>query len=85
MGDNLIFKSFKFKTKEKDKINLENRLHKIIESKNPKFLKSFMSGYRYSYSKKLLKKFSNIKNINIFGMGGSSLGSKAIYTFLKIK
>ena len=29
MGENLIFKSFKFKTKEKDKINLENRLQNI--------------------------------------------------------
>ena len=40
-----------------------------------------MSGYRYSSYQEIIKKFSNIKNINIFGMGGSSLAQKLFTLF----
>ena len=41
--------------------------------------------YNYSYKGKQLKKFNNFKFYNVFGIGGSSLGIKAIYEFLKYK
>ena len=41
--------------------------------------------YKDSYTKKLVSNLKNIKNINLIGMGGSSLGAKAIYNFLKPK
>ena len=40
---------------------------------------------KYSYTKKSIKKLKGYKDIRIFGMGGSSLGTLAIYDFLKHK
>tara|TARA_B100002052_G_C15595710_1_gene468681 strand:- start:368 stop:655 length:288 start_codon:yes stop_codon:yes gene_type:complete len=48
-------------------------------------LKSFTSNYKYSYSKKDLKKIKKENNFKIIGMGGSILGTEAIYEFLKHK
>ena len=87
MGANLIFKSFNYKTKLKDQKKLSKYLNKIIQLEWPEFFKSFKKNYKYTYDKKIIQKYKAIKNINIIGMGGSSLGSKAIYNFLiqKIK
>ena len=41
--------------------------------------------YKYSFEKNYIKKFKNNSNFRIIGMGGSSLGTKAIYDFLKDK
>ena len=41
--------------------------------------------YKYSYSKKIIKKYKKLSNLRIIGMGGSVLGSEAIYDFLKPK
>ena len=46
-------------------------------------LQSFSKDYKYSYSKKTLNKFKNYKVIRIIGMGGSILGTEAIFQFLK--
>ena len=87
MGANLIFKSFNYKTKLKDQKKLSKYLNKIIQLEWPEFFKSFKKNYKYTYDKKIIQKYKAIKNINIIGMGGSSLGTKAIYNFLiqKIK
>ena len=50
---------------------------KVFETLNPK--------YKYSYSKKQIKQFSKNKNFRIIGMGGSVLGTQAIYQFLNHK
>jgi len=78
---NLLFKDFKKKRKSK---KIYDNLKKIIYSEN-EVINSLTQNYKYSYTKKLIKRFSNFKNIRIFGMGGSSLGSHAIYDFLKHK
>tara|TARA_Y100001970_G_scaffold264412_1_gene350995 strand:+ start:699 stop:1856 length:1158 start_codon:yes stop_codon:yes gene_type:complete len=85
MTKNLIFENFSniFKTKQKKKLSIY--LKKINNLEWPKFIKSFKINYKYSYNKNLIKKFKNIHNINIIGMGGSSIGSKAIYNFLRNK
>jgi len=61
--------------------------HLLLNIKNNKIppLISFEKNYKYSFSKLSIKKFSKYKNIIIVGMGGSSLGAKAIYSFFKKK
>ena len=78
---NINLKSFKsnFETLSTQK-NLKNLLRD-----QPKFFESLKPTYKYSYSKKKLSKFKKISNIRIIGMGGSVLGSEAIYNFLKKK
>ncbi len=41
--------------------------------------------YKFNFSSKNLKKFRKFKKIAIIGMGGSILGSEAIYNFLEVK
>ena len=48
-------------------------------------LQSYEKNYKMNFSSKTIKKFSKYKNIIIFGMGGSILGSKCIYSFFKSK
>ena len=74
----------------------ENFINKKVNSKLKKFLKDLISSksevinslsknYKYSYTKKSIKKYKKYKDIRVFGMGGSSLGTMAIYDFLKHK
>jgi len=55
-----------------------------FEGKVP-LLQSYEKNYKMNFSFKSIKKFSKYKNIIIFGMGGSILGSKCIYSFLNDK
>ena len=48
-------------------------------------LKSFDKNFRLAFTQKFLRKFKKKNYFNIIGMGGSSLGAKAIYSFLKNK
>ena len=48
-------------------------------------LQSYDKNYNLDFSFDKIKKFSKYKNIIIFGMGGSALGSKCIYYFFKKK
>jgi len=48
-------------------------------------LESFEKNYEFDFSPATVKKFSHYKNIFIIGMGGSILGTKSIYSFLKNK
>ena len=48
-------------------------------------LQSYDKNYELDFSFEKIKKFSKYKNIIIFGMGGSILGSKCIYSFFKKK
>ena len=59
----------------------------MIDLKNEKIplLESYNKNYKFDFSENLIKKFSKYKNIIIIGMGGSILGTKSIYSFLKKK
>ena len=57
---------------------------KLIKSNN-EILFSMSKDYKDSYKKNLVTNCKNKKIINIIGMGGSLLGAKAIYSFLKPK
>ena len=85
MSKSLILKNFKNKINLNKKTRLLNYIKKINNSDNPKFFITFKKGYKYSFNKKLIKKYMKFKNIHIIGMGGSSLGTKAIYNFLNKK
>ena len=78
---NFLFKDFKKKRKSKI---IQGHLKELILSDN-EVIYSLKCNYKYSFTKKLIKKYSKFKFLRIFGMGGSSLGSHAIYDFLKHK
>ncbi len=78
---NIFFRNFK---RRKNNINLRKHLRQLIFSKN-EVIKSLKKDYYYSYTKQKIKKFKKYKDVRIFGMGGSSLGSNAIYDFLRFK
>ena len=85
MVQNFVFKNFEKKINTKYKKKLINFFNQDNKFKLPDFIKSFKNNYKYSYDKNFIKKYKKFTNINIIGMGGSSLGSKAIYSFLKEK
>jgi len=81
LSKNINFKSFGHKTKnQKIKKNLKN-----ILSQNNEILKSLTTAYKYQYNKSLIKKIKKEKTLKIIGMGGSIIGTHAIYDFLKHK
>ena len=63
---------------------LLKELNKILLNEN-EVINSLKRNYKYNYSKELVKKLKNYKTFQLIGMGGSILGSKAIYDFLKKK
>ena len=65
--------------------NIFNLFKKDFENKTIPFLKSYTKEYKFEFSTATVKKYSRYKNIIIFGMGGSILGTKSIYSFLKKK
>ena len=75
--------SLKYKSTALKK-NIKASLKYLISSKSH-ILSSMKNNYRDSYDKTLISDFKKYKNINLIGMGGSSLGSKAIYNFLNLK
>ena len=78
---NFLFKDFKKKRKSK---KIQGHLKELILSDN-EVIYSLKRNYKFSFTKKLIKKYNKFKFLRIFGMGGSSLGSHAIYDFLKHK
>ena len=75
------FKNFRIKKK----FGLINKnLIKILEINN-NVIKSLKKDYKNSFNKNLINKFKNKLDLRIIGMGGSSLGFKAIYSFLSEK
>ena len=81
---NIIFKNFQQKKNIKVKKKINNILKKELITSDL-LLNSFNENYKYSYKKKFLNKFKNFDTINLIGMGGSILGTEAIYDFLKLK
>ena len=77
----MIFKNFlnikNNKKIKKDFINLIKYQPQLFETLKPT--------YKYSYSKKVISKYKKFSNIRVIGMGGSILGTEAIYDFLKKK
>ena len=70
---------------------LTKEFNKVIfkinsDIKNPKTTLSILDNkYKFNFENKDLKKFKKFKTIALIGMGGSALGSKALYYFLEKK
>ena len=81
-----LFKNFqkKFLIK-RDKKKVIRILNQLL-NKNIQTIKSLSNDYENSYKKKQLSKYKKkFLNYRLIGMGGSILGAKAIYNFLKHK
>ena len=78
---NLRLENFKGK-KISPKIKIQ--LKEILNHKN-EIIRSLEKNYKNKYSKKTISKFNKFKEFCVIGMGGSILGSKAIYNFLNHK
>ena len=77
----IIFTNFKVKI---NNFLVKRELTNLLK-KNDEVVKSLSLNYSYSFNIKKLKKFKNKKFFRIIGIGGSILGAKAIYYFLKNK
>ena len=71
----------------KKKIFIEKKkflnLFQNLIKKNNQILTSMDKNYKDSFSKKFVSRFKNTTNFNLIGIGGSALGAKAIFNFLK--
>ena len=78
---NISLKSFLRKGGEK---KIKERFKSILVEKNELF-NSMSKNYNDSFNSQKIKKICSKKDIRIIGMGGSILGTQAIYFFLKDK
>ena len=81
---NIISQSYyKNKILIKNKSVLKNHLKNIYSSLNVRkdIFHSFSKNYKFDYNDKKFIKYKKYKNIVVIGMGGSILGSEAIYFF----
>ncbi len=91
--NNLIFKdsisqkNTNLRDLQKSKKIINQYLANIIKdlNKNINIFHTFSNKFKLNFNKKDLNKFNKFKTVVIIGMGGSILGAKAIYSFLKYK
>ena len=81
LTNNINFKNFTQKQQSKKIVKL---FKELIQEDN-EILNSLKKTYKNSYSKKDINKLRKFSNYILIGMGGSILGTKAIYSFLKDK
>ena len=75
------FNSFKFSPVTR---LFRQNLNHLLKNKN-QVLDTLTNNYKLNYNKKKISKYKKSKNFRIIGMGGSILGTKAIYDFLNHK
>ena len=85
-----FFKNFLFNSKNfKQNLKKTKKVFKFFYSDFKNFdiplLQSYGKNYNLDFSLATVKKFSRYNNIIIFGIGGSILGTKCIYSFFKKK
>jgi len=77
----IFFKNFKVKKKNS---KIKKNLKDLIGEHN-NILKSLHKNYKDQFKIRNLKLYRKFKDVRIIGIGGSSLGTKAIYSFLRHK
>jgi len=82
---NIQFKKFIIKSKNYNTKSIYKNMIRNYRNGHLKLLSCLSKNYKYSYDKKLIKKYKKYLNFRIIGMGGSILGAEAIYQFLKHK
>lgn len=82
----MLTKDIKLKSfsKTNPKKIIKKKLELIIKE-NSQLIKSLSKNYKDKYDFKKIKNFFGNNNVRLIGMGGSVLGSQAIYYFLKEK
>ena len=81
-----ITEAIYLKNFKKKKVNIRLfKLLKDITSKENQIIRSLTSSYQNSYSNSIILKLKKYSEIKLIGMGGSTLGARAIYSFLKDK
>ena len=84
MSENIHYQGFvKKKIKKKNKLQKFPSLKSLL--KNYPLLNTLTSNYTYNYDKKILNNLKKFNDYNLIGIGGSALGTKAIYDFLNYK
>ena len=78
---NISLKNFKVK---KNNSKIKRIFSSLIKEKNEVLL-SMSTNYKNSFNNKILNKYKNNYNFRVIGMGGSTLGTQAIYDFLENK
>ncbi|WP_435162702.1 glucose-6-phosphate isomerase [Candidatus Pelagibacter bacterium nBUS_25] len=78
---NISFKNFLIKKKH---LAVKKNLNLILNERD-QVIHSLSKSYKDSFNKKNIKHFNKKLDYRIIGMGGSTLGSQAIYDFLKKK
>ncbi len=82
LTNNIIFQNFK---KKKNIDSLNKKLNLILQKKN-EILKSMTPKLSiFILEANQLQNSENLRKMRIIGMGGSILGTKAIYEFFKFK
>ncbi len=82
---NFFFKSRQFNQNLKKTQKIFNSFLLDLKNFEIPLLRSYEKDYTFDFSTATIKKFSRYKNIIVIGMGGSILGTKSIYSFLKAK
>ena len=81
LSKDINFIDFKIKKK---KLLLKKKLNSLLREKN-QIIQSLDKSYKNNFKKKNLSQYKRNSNFRLIGMGGSSLGAQAIYSFLKKK
>ena len=81
--NNNFIKSNRYNRNLKKTKKIFNILLSDLNNFHTPLFESFKKEYEFGFSKITVKKFLKYKNIIIIGMGGSILGTKSIYSFLK--
>ncbi len=80
---NITFDNFKNRINSP---NVKKVLKLILKDQKNEVINSLKSNYKYSYSQKFISRFKiKFNSLRLIGMGGSILGTKAIYSFLNHK
>jgi len=82
---NYLVNSSSYNKNVKKTKKVYNSFLKDLKKKKIPLLESYKKDYKFDFSTSTVKKFSKYNNIVIIGMGGSILGTKSIYSFLKKK
>ncbi|WP_440646959.1 glucose-6-phosphate isomerase [Candidatus Pelagibacter sp. HIMB1521] len=79
----MLTKNIKLKLFREKKLNrnLKKKLISLLKEDNF-VIKSLKKEYKNNFNKKTISKFKSYINFRVIGMGGSSLGTQAIYDFL---
>ncbi len=81
LTSNIKFRQFKIR---KNNQNADKELKKLL-CENNSVIRSLTRNYENNFKIKNLSKYKKFLNYRVIGMGGSTLGTQAIYDFLRFK